>query len=258
MKKLQLLLYLLIANFSNAQIATFTDYRVKYADVLNKRIDFTGEGECDSNSLIIYPIIKTSEPKIDEKINNTFFKSVSYYYGSGFKKLPVHLMIDSFVYYGMTTLNYVISHNNNGILSFNVESYHCGANCWLNQYFYNFDLSTGKLFLLSDIISQKNASLLYKKLLKDKQHQIDSFINSVKQEFDNSEFKDITDWINTCKDSVYMDRFKIDSSGIVVFNKCYFGTIFRGYEPEIWIAVKFKETPEFFSKQFLEKMKLQY
>jgi len=248
-------LLILIGHYNYGQKVTVTDYRVKYSDIKKKAINYSDEiGE---NSLIIFPIIKTENQKIERKIQFEILKSLQL--DTLLINYPIKTIVDSSAFYGLTSMNYQISFNKNDLISLTIVYHHCGANCWTTKVFLNFNISNGKLITINDIINPLDKDIFNKQVLKNKQTQLTLFKDSLINQFDtlksNDEkgnYKYIIEEVENCEKSVYLDEFLIKENTITFYDKCFWAYYLSDYEPELYLTYDLRDNSKYFKIDFIE------
>jgi hypothetical protein len=260
MKKyiLNIILLLSTSIIASSQNVTVTDIQIKYSEVKDKLVN--NSEEIGKNNLIVFPIIKTGNKKTDLNIQLEILKSLRL--DTLLVKYPVKTIIDSSVYYGLTSMNYRVTFNKNDLLSIAIEYGHCGANCWTTKVFLNFNMLNGNLMSIYDIINPLEKESFIKQVKSEKLAKLELFkkslinqFDTIKSKNDKESYKYIIGEINNCEKSVYIDDFQIEENKITIYNKCYWAYYLSYYEPELFITYNLTDDSKYFKIDFIEKAK---
>ncbi|MFZ4401215.1 MAG: hypothetical protein ACOYO1_14350 [Bacteroidales bacterium] len=254
-----LFLFLIITtSFGNSfgQIANIIETKLKYSNFRNKR--FEEDEEIGRNNFILFPSIKTGNLKTEKKINHTIFTYLRY--DSIYESHSVKKTIKSCVREGLINMKYNVSFNRNGILSLQIEYFHCGANCWTNKIFLNFNLTNGELLTLKDIVKPNKIQNIKDKVSIRKRNKLLTFADSLVIQFDTITNKDMAEpcqevlkELEKCNDFLSLEQFKVDENNLSFYISCFFAYYLSPYEPELFINFDFRNNFSLFRPEFLKQ-----
>ena len=196
---------------------------------------------------LYFPIIQTGNNQIDAQIN-TDLKMRFTHTESPTESLGVAL--DNWGGGQLVSLNFGITYNQNGILSFYISSEMCDANCFADMDYFNYSIVTGKYLVFSDIIDlteefkslvNKDKAAQYvqqKAALKDK-------IRAADMEFIQEEYDYLLNEIENCEGEVYFDSFILYPDALQIFNECDFPSAIGYFTPEITLKYPLSDIQKF-------------
>lgn len=128
-------------------------------------------------------------------------------------------------------ISYEVLQNSNRIFSISISAEGCGAYCEGFTRYYNFDLQTGKQFLLEDLLTADGKKLLLESINKQKKETLEHKVRSAKEtlrkkgsslsEEDKEYYKEMIDVYNNCLERTYSSfeyaQFSLQQKTLVVF-----------------------------------------
>jgi hypothetical protein len=181
----------------------------------------------------IFPFIKAKSSTVSNLINNTLCSDFLDVDRAKIKKSifenvwpgeenPVGRLHD---------ISYEVLQNSNRIFSISISAEGCGAYCEGFTRYYNFDLQTGKQFLLEDLLTADGRKLLLESINKQKKETLEHKIRSAKEtlrkkgsslsEEDKEYYKEMIDVYNNCLERTYSSfeyaQFSLQQKTLVVF-----------------------------------------
>lgn len=184
----------------------------------------------------IFPFIKAKSSTVSNLINNTLCSDFLDVDRAKIKKSifenvwpgeenPVGRLHD---------ISYEVLQNSNRIFSISISAEGCGAYCEGFTRYYNFDLQTGKQFLLEDLLTADGRKLLLEFINKQKKETLQHKIRSAKEtlrkkssplnEEDKEYYEEMIDVYTTClEEQVYSSfeylQFSLQQKTLVVFGE---------------------------------------
>ncbi len=184
---------------------------------------------------LYFPIIQTGNNQIDAQIN-TDLKMRFTHTESSTESLGATL--DRWGGSQLVELDFGVTYNQNGILSFYINSTGCDGNCYASTDYFNYSTVSGKYLELADIIAlteefkilvnnDKAAQMVQQKAgLKDK-------IIAAEMEFNQDEYEFLLGQIESCEGEVYFQSFILYPDALQIFNECDFPSAISYFTPEI-------------------------
>ena len=196
-----------------------------------------------SEKTIIYPIISTNNSRIDNIINKQI-KEGSLNLETE-KQSAINALNDQIVN-GLINLSYEVTYKKNGILSLNIYMEGCVAHCSSWTTYFNFDIKTGKLLGLSDLMIDNKIDSFKNIVFSDKikalkEYKIEEVNNLKNNHIDSTSYNWILDEVdNGCMKDINIEDFSISSLGIKIFDLCEFPFAIRSQEPSYELKYSFK------------------
>jgi hypothetical protein len=183
---------------------------------------------------IIYPIIVTKNKRVNEKTNEKIKTEV---FGSD-KSENIHKVIKKSRNNGLTNLSYKVTFNKNDILSLNIYTQeNSGNHLYENVVYLNFDLKSGKLITLSDLIHSNYIDSFQFKAFSDNRDSIENYKKEVKKlqeqnKIDSLTFQYFNDEItNNCFEATEFRDFILSSKYVEIIPHCEFQSGLKYLEP---------------------------
>ena len=131
----------------------------------------------------IFPLIKAKSKVVSDRINNTLCSDFLDVDRNKIKKsIFENIWPGGENNYGLLSdISYNVLHNSKRIFSISVSAEGCGAYCEPFTRYYNFDLQTGKKFLLDDLLTANGKKLLLEAMNKQKKELLQLKIISAKE-----------------------------------------------------------------------------
>ena len=227
---------LLVANFF---------FIIVHAQVTVEEIKLVPESEFhkSKNATVIYPVITTHNKQVDEKINQKIIGEVS---GTDTtKNIREALMLQ--IEEGLRSLDYRITLESTQVLSIRITGLGCGAHCSSWQHNFNFNLATGELFTIEDIIIKSEMNNFTRMVSRDKlkalkKHQLEMDSLLSKKAIDSATYEFVNDYIKAnCATETKPEIFLLSENGIEIFAACEFPNVAKSLEPIIELKYTYKE-----------------
>jgi hypothetical protein len=246
--KILLVFILSLCSCAYAQKAAFKEIKLKPSTKF-----YAPEG-----SSIIYPIIVTADPKVDQLIN-TQIKDELLNLDST-KQTARTLLTEHINEYGLVNLSYEVIYNNHAILSLQVYEEGCGAYCSSGDSYFNFDLTTGKKIAIADLIKEEMLDSFRNIVFHDKLKALQEYkleeIEDLKQgNTDSSTY----DWAmqevdSNCSKSVSLESFSLPGL-IQVFDRCEFPHAIQSQQPTYELKYSYRFLQPFLKPKFKQLLK---
>jgi hypothetical protein len=154
---------------------------LSYSQVVVKEIKETHPFEKDRP--YIFPLIKAKNNSISNRINNTLCSDFLDVERSQIKKsIFEHAWPNEDNSNPLLSdITYEVLQNSKRIFSISISAEGCGAYCEPFTRYYNFDLQTGKLFKLEDLLTPAGQKLLLASMNKQKKELLQQKIRSSKE-----------------------------------------------------------------------------
>lgn len=169
-----------------------------------------------------FPIIKTGSRVIDSLINYDVRNTFS---DGEFAENPVDSTLinwaEQIIY-----MDFEVTYNQNGMLSFNISAEGCGAHCTSWTDYFNYSVFTGKSLAIEDII--ENPSDFKKRVISDKDKRYDTERQELKKLLLDKESgldKETYEWAlesyNECDKSFELKSFALYPDYIMIAEWCH-------------------------------------
>ena len=225
-----------------------------HAQVTVEEIKLVPESEFhkSKNATVIYPVITTRKKDVDHKINQRIISEVS---GSdSTKNIREILMLQ--MEEGLRSLDYKITLHTKQVLSIKITGLGCGAHCSSWQHNFNFNVATGELFTIEDVITKSeidNFTLMVSrdkmKALKQHRLQMDSLLS--KRAIDSATHEFVIEYMTAnCSHESNPEIFLLTEEGIQIFAACEFPNVAKALEPIIELKYSYKEMKKFINPAF--------
>jgi hypothetical protein len=206
---------------------------------------------------VIYPIVSTGNKEVDDKINFTIIKEVTAEDStSDISKTVFRAMND-----GLSELDYKITLNTKDIFSLRLDALGCGAYCSAYNIYLNFNLHTGELLKLEDVINNTDLDSFRAVVLKDKikalkfdKKEKDSLLSA--GNIDSSDYEYMIGKIQECAGEVSIERFLLFENHLQIINPCEFPHVIRVMQPVYELKYSYKKLRKQLNPLFLEKLNL--
>lgn len=183
----------------------------------------------------VFPFIKAKSSTVSNRINNTLCSDFLDVDRSKIKK-----SIFENVWPGeenpmgrLHDISYEVLQNSNRIFSISISAEGCGAYCEGFTRYYNFDLQTGKQFLLEDLLTADGKKLLLESINKQKKETLEHKIRLAKEtlrkkgsslsEEDKEYYKEMIELYNNCLERKYSSfeyaQFSLQQKTLVVLGE---------------------------------------
>lgn len=204
---------------------------------------------------IIYPIVVTKNKLIDKSINDKIRKEMIED-DSDLKNVSTKKALINRINEGLINMSYKATFIKNNILSFSIYAEGCGAHCSSWNTYFNFDLNTGKVLTITDLISDNNIDSFRKVVSIDKE----KFLLQYKKEMNDSLNNNNTDSIaykwaieqvdDNCLKDVQIENFSLSGLYIEIIDPCEFPHAIRALEPTFELKYTYQSLSMFLKPRF--------
>jgi len=234
---------------SNAVIA-----QVKVNEI---RMKFGSEYHKAKEPDVIFPVMFTNNKAVDDKINLyaisavTGEDSVTNFSSTLFRSMNE----------GLSELDYAITLNTRDILSYRLDALGCGAYCEPYSIYLNFDLQTGQLLKIQEVIKQEMLDSFHAVVARDKVKALKANLK-VKDSLlaagtiDSSDYNFVLEHIRQCINEVSIDKFLLLKDAVQIVDECEFPHAVKALQPVYELKYSYKKIKRFINPSFLEKIKL--
>lgn len=183
----------------------------------------------------IFPLIKAKSSIVSNRINNTLcddfldvdrskIRKSIFENAWSVEETPIGRLHD---------ISYEVMHNSNRVFSISISAEGCGAYCEPFTKYYNFDLQTGKLFKLEDLLTPAGKKLLLEAMNKQKKEALLHKIGSAKEtlrkkgsslsEEDKEYYEEMIEVYNNCLERKFRSfeyvQFSLQQKTLVIFGE---------------------------------------
>ena len=211
------------------------------------------------DSSIIFPIVHTKNPQVDKLINSQI--KIDLFEIEDEKQSLRSIINEQVSDYGLINLDYAVTYNNNGLLSFSINAEGCGAHCSLWTTYFNFDLKTGKKITINDIFLIDKIDSFTSIVKADKINALTNYKKEENTYFTNQDIDSITyDWAisqvdDHCINQVSIETFSISSNSIEVIDPCEFPHAIRSQQPLLELKYTYSSISEFLKPKYKSILK---
>lgn len=202
---------------------------------------------------IIFPIVTTSNQKIDKIINTQIKNDVL---KPDNEKNLKSVLLENIEDYGLTDVSYEITYNSDNFLSFSVLSQGCGAYCSSTTTHFNFDLSTGKKISIYDLIIKSKIDSFKNIVQSDKIKSLKKYKVGARNligadGIDSSTYTWILSQVDDdCINQISIENFAVSRNALEIFDPCEFPHAIQSQEPEIELKYQFSSINKILTRRF--------
>jgi hypothetical protein len=206
---------------------------------------------------VIYPVISTGNREVDDKINFTVIKKVTGDDSTTDISKSLFLATND----GLSELDYKMTFSTKDIFSLRLDALGCGAYCSAYSVYLNFDLHTGELLKIEDVINSSDLDSFRAIVLKDKirklkldKKQKDSLLSA--GAIDSSDYDFMLERIQECSGQASTDRFSLFENAIQIVDPCELPHVMQAWQPVYKLRYSYTRIRKFINPLFFEKLKL--
>jgi hypothetical protein len=206
-----------------------------------------------TDKTIIYPIIVTTNKRVDSLINSQIKNDV---FETDDEKGSINKILDEHINdYGLINLSYEITYNSYGLLSLSIFSEGCGAYCSSSETYFNFDTKTGQKITISDLLVTEKLDSFRNIVFADKvkaltQYKIEES-NLSNLNIDSTTVNWALEQVDeNCINSVKIDDFSLSSFNIEINDICEFPHAIRSQEPSYELKYSYSFISHFLRPKF--------
>jgi len=232
---------------------------VLYAQV--KIISITNKKSGDSTVSMSFPYIKTSNKQAADKINYYLQKEILHNDIIETKSTSIftksELRMDSVAGIGYDYIDYKVGVNTNQILSLIIQDEYQGATLYHNMMYYNFNIVTGKLLMISDFFTPEGLKLLKDQIILRRKTVIEEHLHEELQDYksdgsDTTSLMDsayLTNMFNECNITADEHKFFIIRNGILFYKEGCLGRTDQADDDYLYVKMQYKEIENFLSEK---------
>ena len=161
----------------------------------------------------------------------------------------------------LSELDYTFTLKGKDIISLRLSGMGCGAYCSSWNLYFNFDLLTGDLIKIEEVISKSELEGFRNMVLKDElkalqQHknELESYLTDKNP--DAEDIKLAKDYIDeNCDDQVNIKIFSLSPDGLEIIDDCEFPHFMRNLQPVYHLKYSYKQLDRVTNPDFTKKLK---
>ena len=204
-----------------------------------------------SEKTITYPLVVTSNKKIDSSINKQI-KDILFEIDTENENVR-KVLTEHINEYGLINLSYEVTYNSYGLLSFSVFREGCGAYCSSNETYFNFDINTGKEITINDLFLDDKLDSFRSVVFADKVKALNKYKIEEKSLTDMDSIT--VNWAlqqvdESCIDNVNITEFSISSLTLEIKDICEFPHVIKSQEPSYELKYPFSSLSTFLAPRF--------
>ena len=212
-----------------------------------------------TDSLIIYPIIKTSKASVDKIINDRIASQILSPYGDD--TLDLRSALRTSIEGGLSSLYYEIAYRKNEILSLIINGEGCGAYCTPWKVYFNFDLRTGGELKIGDVIRESKLDSFRQIVFNDKRGALQLYKAEEKslleqKEIDSSTYDWVMERVENCIVNVNLNEFSLSPLGIEIIDNCDMPHAIQSQTPSYKLSYTFQGITAFLKPEFRRRLSL--
>ncbi len=250
-RKMKKILFLLLIPFvSFAQTATLEDMAISVEEDFYRK---------DLNTLVL-PIVGTGDKTIGKKINTLVRKKVFEEYYSEVAIDSVKENLIKMVEEGLISMKYASTFNKNGLLSLQVIEEWIEPVKIVKTIYLNFDLKTGDLLKLSDLILEESSDKFKDNVRKKNSGIIEEYEENLGYQLEDEEI-DETDYERAigavskyCRYSVQFGNFILKDLELEIVNYCKFPAVIKTAAPEVQLSYKYESLKDMMKAEMIKRL----
>ena len=234
MKKILFLLFIPFLSFG--QTATLEDMAISVEEDFYRK---------DLNTLVL-PVVGTNDEVIDRKINAKIRKKIFEEYYSEVAIDSVKENLIKMVEEGLISMKYASTFNKNGILSLQIIEEWIEPVKIIKTVYLNFDLKTGALLKLSDLILEESGEVFKDNVRKMNSAIIEEYEENLGYQLEDEEIDEaayeraIGAVSKYCRYSVQFGNFMLQNSELEIVNYCKFPEAIKTTAPEVQLTFAYE------------------
>lgn len=163
------------------------------------------ENHITADSVFYFPVVKSGNHNIDSLINSDIVKR---YTGEDLKSQGINSILKELVDGSLSIMTFNVSYNRNDLLSIQIISESCRANCNGRVDYFNYSIKTGKYLFIEDVL-ELNGELGFL-ISKESSRQFENHRNELKEiaeldslEMESSEYSVLLGYYKECEESFH-------------------------------------------------------
>lgn len=248
MKKILFLLFIPFMSF--AQTATLEDMAISVEEDFYRK---------DLNTLVL-PMVGTGDKTIDKKINTLVRKKVFEEYYSEVAIDSVKENLIKMVEEGLISMKYASTFNKNGLLSLQIIEEWIEPVKIIKTVYLNFDLTTGTLLKLSDLILKESGEGFKDNVRKKNSGIIEEYEENLgyqleDEEIDEAAYENAIGAVSKyCRYSVQFGNFILKDTELEIVNYCKFPAANKTAAPEVQLSYKYESLKDMMKAEMIKKL----
>lgn len=210
-------------------------------------LKFSKEEESANSQVLRFPVIKTGNEKINAEINRYIKKRFA---ENEWNNPITDSIFIREIRESLTSLDFEVTFNKNGVLSFNITAEGCGAYCTTWTEYFNYSISTGKRIEVNDIIDLSES--FKEKVLQDMRLQYSREKSALKKMRDdaNSGLDEETytwalEYYEGCESSFEVIDVALHSEYLEIIHECHLPRMIMALTPVIELKYKYYGIKEY-------------
>lgn len=200
-----------------------------------------------------FPIIRTNNKEVDAIINADIKNRFT---GNEFSDETLESTFEKWADDRIIYLDFNVTYNQNGLISFSVTAEGCGAYCTSWTEYFTYSATTGKWLLISDIIEmsefftkkvEKDKDSLYLKQKKELKEMLEDPTSGLNEET----YKWALEYYQECQAAFNLDSFFIHSNGLSLVQNCYLPNAIKNLTPLIYLTYSIEEIEKYTSFKYI-------
>src|SRR5688500_4688990 len=248
MKFILLFSFVVCCFYTNAQLVKIKEIKLRPNHKLFNTKDST----------IVYPIIVTKNATVSKRINDEIRLQMI---DEAYNEMNTQKALSELINERLTNLFYEVTFKNANILSMKIGAEGYGAySSWSYSYF-NFDLKTGKMLTIDDIVEEKKYQNLETIVHKDKRTALEKYKKEEfelfsRKEIDSTTYRWAIEHVDeNCIEGTALSVFSLSSFGIEFIDPCEFPHILKSQTPIYELKYSYKFMTQFLRPGFRNRLK---
>lgn len=205
------------------------------------------------DSTIVFPIVVTKNSEVDKRINSRILEEM---FQPEDSSQSLKQVLAEHIENGLINLDYKISFNSGGLLSFSIDAEGCGAHCSSWTTWFNFDLATGKEITIYDLLTGSGIDSFKNIVSKDKKAALSKYLADQRIALSNKDGDSTTyEWAisqveESCINRISIENFSLSGGVLEIFDNCEFPYAIRSQEPTIELKYSYRKVTDFLNPKF--------
>lgn len=205
--------------------------------VFTKKKEFHSQGY-----KLCFPNIKTNNSDVDYLINQDLR---SRFIGERFNDPSFDSVITEWADESVVYLDFTVTYNKNGLISFNISVESCGAYCTDWTEYFTYSVKTGKYVTIDElIINDEFKNQIVSDKNKQYKEQKDTLYNmslDEESEMDEETYRWALENYESCETSFQINDFALCNDYFEIIHVCYLPRIIRNLSPLISLKYNYSE-----------------
>lgn len=190
-----------------------------------------------------YPIVRTGDIRIDLLINNDIKNKLTQ---NEYPETSIDSTIIDWAAEGIVYLDFQVTYNKQGILSFNISAEGCGAYCTSWTEYFNYSTLTGKALNLGNVVDTKGSFnelvLKHKKAQYEQQRkELKEMLLDKESGLDSATYDWALEHYNDCETSSELTRFALHQNYLEIVESCYLPNAIKNLTPVFELKYKYSD-----------------